>query len=243
MTGVRIKKGGVVRQAKLWRSLALVGVLSGCSAQQTPAPQTAEQQGISPGDSQERVAADPSPSGELVPGGGAEVLGTLVVDSLDRVLPAALAYVRPHLPAAFQSMVEPEVLRKQLLAQFNKDLDRIIDSSLPFALAAIYPGSPDVMPDDSWCVAVPVKDQPGLMALLAADFGPPETTTRGDQRFGRNKNQIVLRFRDRYVFMAPTEGVWCVRLPPFCLPSWLDGPHTLPGYGSTWKLSVVITAR
>jgi hypothetical protein len=190
--------------SRRFRTSLLLVVLAGCGGPQTPEPKLAAK----PLDKHAVIVKPavevPAPTADL----SADILATITGGSLDAFLRVGAGYVAPHLPAAFQPMVQPDTLRAQLFKAVHIDgLEAALDPSRPFAIAvadpSIYRTRGELGPI---LLAVPVKDGGELVNVFARRADKHETTPWKDHAFTSASGRgVYLRLQQGYALLASQE--------------------------------------
>lgn len=192
--------------ASALHTLALASALLalGCGGPQTPEPKHGAKPLDKPAVIVKPAVEVPAPTADLSP----DILATLTGGSLDAFLRVGAGYVAPHLPAAFQPMVQPDTLRAQLFKAIRVDgLEAAIDPSRPFALAiadpSVYRTRGELGPI---LLAVPVKDGGELVNVFARRADKHETTPWKDHAFTSTSGRgVYLRLQQGYALLASQE--------------------------------------
>ena len=139
----------------------------------------------------------------------AEVVGTMVVTSIDDALTQGTTLVRPQLPPAFQGMASPQVLKAQLFNAIKApELEAVLDTTRPLALAL---ADPKKYPDKGLgpvMVAIPVKDPNGLIDFLAKKAQGHETTPAKVHVFKMDQDMLYLAVHEgTYALLSSNEDL------------------------------------
>ncbi len=186
-----------------WILLLSVVLFSvGCSGPQGPEPvssakEAAEGSGeVKPAESLTAPVTDIS----------GEILGTLVLSSWDVLLKTGASYVLPHLPAAFQSMIQPQVLTAQVFKMLQvEELEPALDTGRPVALALADPSTYRDEPLGPVLIAVPVKDVDALESFLGKKSRKHESNAWKDHIFTSDEGPVHMRYVDGWALFAGTE--------------------------------------
>jgi hypothetical protein len=179
-------------------------ILLGCGGPQTPEPKLVAKPLDRPGVIV-KPAAEVKPPTAMV---GGDILATISASSLDAFLRVGAGYLAPHLPPAFQPMVQPDTLRAQLFKTIHIDgLEAALDSSRPFAVAIadpmVYRGRGEL---GSALFAIPVKDGSELVSVFARRSDKHETTPWRDHVFSSSSGRAVyLRLAKDWALLASHE--------------------------------------
>ena len=160
-----------------------------------------------------------------------EILGTMTLASIDKIINTTTAVIKPHMPPNAPGLVHAMLQPAQLKSQFFQaikaaELEKAIDTTRPLAMAMadpkVYKGGRQLGPA---MVAIPIKDENVLIQFLDKKAKEPHVTTpAGDHVFKfSDKESIRLRIKEGFALMsshekllAGAEGVLLplVRKPP-----------------------------
>jgi len=138
-----------------------------------------------------------------------EVIGTLVITSIDDALTQGTTLVRPQLPPAFQGMASPQVLKAQLFNAIKApELEAVLDTTRPLALAL---ADPKKFPEKGLgpvMVALPLKDPNGLIDFLAKKAQGHETTPAKVHVFKMDQDLLYLAVHEgTYALLSSNEDL------------------------------------
>ena len=201
--------------------LAVALMFVGCGGPQTGEPKAGPEPQVTEGEKPAPAPAEPGKA-PAVAGGqvkaatadiSREILGTMTLASIDKIINTSTGVIKPHLPPNAPALIHAMLQPTQLKAQFFRaikipELEKAVDTTRPLALALAdpktYKGGKQLGPV---ILAIPLKDQDALVQFLDKKAKEPHVTTpTGDHVFKfSDKEYIRLRVRESYALLASHE--------------------------------------
>ena len=213
-------------------------VFIGCGGPPTPTPKAGPD--APPADGQQPPKSEGTP-GNPGPGPSTpikaptadisrEILATLTLASIDKIINTSTTVIKPHLPpnapGLIHAMLQPAQLKSQLFKAIKSpELEKAIDTTRPIAVALFDPKVYKGRQLGPAIVAIPLKDENALVQFLDKKAKEPHVTTPAKDHVFKfsDKEYIRLRIKEGFALMsshekllAGAEGVLLplVRKPP-----------------------------